>query len=256
MKENIHEARHAHGSSHGSWQGFWHAEGHHGHHGHQERGRRGGPGRGQEWQDFFGGERGWGGPFSGPGGWGGHRERLERGLLRHVILSVLQDGPAHGYEIIKHLEERTQGHYSPSPGTLYPTLQYLEDLKLVRSEEDDGRRVYQLTDSGREELDKQRGLVEGFWSRFRDRTPSGANLHELKFAGDALKDLLRTVGGGLRNGAFASDPDTVRKVRQALERCQTEIREIMAQGIANRPSSNRDEPDIAKPPASDSKGFL
>ncbi len=252
MKENIHEFRHTHGSSHGALHGFLHEGGHHGHH---ERGRRGGPGRGPEWQDFFGGERGWGwgGPFGGPGG---HRERLERGLLRHVILSVLQDGPRHGYEIIKHLEERTQGHYSPSPGTLYPTLQYLEDLKLVRSEEEDGRRVYHLTDSGREELDKQRGLVEGFWSRFRDRTPSGANMHELKFAGDALKDLLRTVGGGLRGGVFADDPDTVRKVRQALERCQTEIREIMAQSTANRPSHNQDEPNITNPPASDSEGYL
>src|SRR5205085_337679 len=108
---------------------------------------------------------------------------------RHVILSVLKDGPRHGYEIIKHMEERTYGHYAPSPGTLYPTLQYLEDLGLVRSTEEEGRRVYQLTDSGREELDKQQAMVEGFWSRFRGQTPQGANLHELRFAGDALKDL-------------------------------------------------------------------
>ena len=111
-------------------------------------------------------------------------------MLRHVILSVLKDGPRHGYEIIKHIEERTHGLHSPSPGALYPTLQYLEDLGLVRSEQQGDKRVYHLTDSGRIELDKQHSTVEGFWSRFSEDMPPGASMHELRFAGDAVKDLL------------------------------------------------------------------
>src|SRR3982074_1418623 len=96
-----------------------------------------------------GGRDGMDGSAAGGRGHGGHggRERLERGMLRYVILYVLRDGPKHGYEVIKHLEERTGGFYSPSPGTLYPTLQYMEDLGLVKSDQDEGRRVYQLTDA-------------------------------------------------------------------------------------------------------------
>lgn len=237
MNENIHN--HDHGPGRHGRHGSWHGE----HQGHHMRGRRGGPGQHDEWQGFFGGWRGWfgGGPFGGPGSFGGHRERLERGLLRHVILSVIKDGPRHGYEIIKHVEEKTQGHYSPSPGTLYPTLQLLEDQKLVRSSEEDGRRVYHLTESGQEELQKQHNMVESFWSRFQDRIPSGSNLHELKFVHDAMKDLMRTVHGGLQSGAFRGDGDTARQIRQALERCQTEIREIMAQNAGKQSPTSQDE---------------
>jgi DNA-binding PadR family transcriptional regulator len=160
-------------------------------------------------------------------------------------MDVLKDGPKHGYEIIKQLEERTQGIYSPSPGTLYPTLQLLEDQGIVRSDQESDRRVYHLTGSGHAELDKNAALVEGFWARFRERTPSGPNLHELKFAGDALKDLLRTLGGGMRHAALSGDPETVRKVRLALERCENEIREIIAQGAtgSTTPHGGENQPE-------------
>jgi DNA-binding PadR family transcriptional regulator len=144
----------------------------------------------------------------------------------------------HGYEVIKQLEDRTRGHYIPSPGTLYPTLQYLEDLGLVRSDQEADKRVYHVTDAGQAELDKQHELVEHFWSRFQDQTPPGANLYELRFAGDALRDLLRTVGGGLRSGAFAADTDAVRLIRQSLERCQNEIREILAKSRVGAPGAS------------------
>lgn len=245
MRDKIHE----HSEGQGPWRGgqVGHGPWGGGQHGPHARGRRSGHGPNRDWQDFFGGEGGWpfGDRFGGLGGPGAGRERLERGLLRHVILSVLKDGPKHGYEIIKHLEEHTRGRYSPSPGTLYPTLQYLEDLGLVRSDQEADKRVYHLTESGQAELNKQSTMVEGFWSRFQDRTPPGANLHELKFAGDALKDLLRTVGSGLRSGTFAQDTESVRKIRQSLERCQNEVREIIA-GSATH-SGDRTSPEHAEP---------
>lgn len=209
-------------------------------HGHAWGGRPGGFGRGRwhgrghgpgwNWGDFFNEGRGgsWGGP------WG--RERMERGMLRHVILSVLRDGPRHGYEIIKHIEERTHGLHSPSPGALYPTLQYLEDLGLVRSEQQGDKRVYHLTDSGRAELDKQHSTVDGFWSRFEHDMPPEASMYEMKFARDAFIDLLRTLGDGLRAGAITRDTDTVRRIREALERCQNEVREIMSESPASEPA--------------------
>jgi DNA-binding PadR family transcriptional regulator len=148
-------------------------------------------------------------------------------MLRYVILSLLKDGPRHGYYFIKQVEERTHGLHSPSPGALYPTLQYLEDLGLVRSEQQGDKRVYHLTEGGHAELDKQHSTIEGFWSRFQGQMPPEASMHEMKFAADAVRDLLRTLGDGLRAGAFARDPESVRRIRESLERCQNEIREII-----------------------------
>src|ERR687898_51304 len=87
---------------------------------------------------------GWG-PGSGRG-----RHRVRRGDVRNAILALLDDRPMHGYEMIQELEERTGGRWSPSAGSIYPTLQLLEDEGLVTAEEVEGRKVYSLTDSGKE----------------------------------------------------------------------------------------------------------
>ena len=160
-----------------------------------------------------------------PGGW---RGRMERGVLRYLLLAALRDGPKHGYELIKWLEGRTHGLYSPSPGTVYPTLQLLEDQGLVRAESQEERRVYHLTDAGRAELEAHAGTVEAVWSRFAGQAPSEASRHEAAFLQDELQDLHRTVWEGLRGAHHAGDGETVRQVRQALERCKNEVREIIA----------------------------
>jgi DNA-binding PadR family transcriptional regulator len=81
---------------------------------------------------------------------GPHRRR--RGDVRTAILAVLSvDGPGHGYEIIQALEARSGGRWRPSPGSVYPTLQQLEDEGLVTAAERDGRRVFTVTDEGRAE---------------------------------------------------------------------------------------------------------
>jgi len=89
------------------------------------------------------------------GGWGeghGHRgrHRVRRGDVRSAILALLDDRPMHGYEMIQELEERTGGRWRPSAGSIYPTLQLLEDEGLVKGEDVDGRKVFTLTDSGQE----------------------------------------------------------------------------------------------------------
>ena len=86
-------------------------------------------------------------------GWGGGRRRMRRGDIRRAILSTLREEPAHGYEVMRRLEARSGGTWRPSPGSVYPTLQMLEDEGLVRSEEQDGTRVYELTDAGRTEAE-------------------------------------------------------------------------------------------------------
>ena len=74
---------------------------------------------------------------------------VRRGKVRHLILAVLHDRPMHGYQVMQELEARTGGRWRPSAGTIYPTLQLLEDEGLVRTEEAEGRKVYVLTDDGR-----------------------------------------------------------------------------------------------------------
>jgi DNA-binding PadR family transcriptional regulator len=115
-----------------------------------ERGRRGGHrgrhGRGGygPWARFPGY-----GEFYGPG------PRVGRGDVRAAILVLLSEGPMHGYQVIQELTERSGGMWRPSPGSVYPTLQQLEDEGVERSSEAEGRRVYQLTDAGRAEVERR-----------------------------------------------------------------------------------------------------
>ncbi len=76
---------------------------------------------------------------------------MRRGDIRTALLAVLAEGPGHGYELITRLEDKSAARWRPSPGSVYPTLQLFEDEGLVRSEERDGKRVYELTDAGRAE---------------------------------------------------------------------------------------------------------
>ena len=100
--------------------------------------------------------RGFGGPWmmGGPGfGWGGPgRPRPRRGDVRFAVLSLLAEEPMHGYQVINELTVRSGGVWRPSPGSVYPTLQQLEDEGLVTASERDGRRTFSLTDAGREEV--------------------------------------------------------------------------------------------------------
>jgi len=77
--------------------------------------------------------------------------QARRGDMRHIILHVLKKSPMHGYEIMRILEEKSHGMWRPSPGSIYPTLQMLEEQDLVTSAEKDGKKVYSLTETGEKE---------------------------------------------------------------------------------------------------------
>jgi DNA-binding PadR family transcriptional regulator len=95
-------------------------------------------------------------PRPGPWGFGGRRRgRRGRGDVRAAILALLAERPMHGYEMIQELEARTGGVWRPSPGSVYPTLQLLEDEDLIAGEEGEGRRRFALTDAGRAEVGRQ-----------------------------------------------------------------------------------------------------
>jgi DNA-binding PadR family transcriptional regulator len=91
-----------------------------------------------------------------PGPWGRRgRGRRSRGDVRAAILALLAERPMHGYEMIQELEARTGGVWRPSPGSVYPTLQLLEDEGLIAGQESEGRRRFTLTEAGRAEAERQ-----------------------------------------------------------------------------------------------------
>src|SRR5262249_3333218 len=105
------------------------------------------------------------GPFGhgGPFGLGGEGRRFfGRGEVKFALLNLLQERPMHGYEMMKALEERSGGFYTPSAGSIYPTLQMLEDRGLVTVQEIEGKKVYTITDAGRALIDEHKEENETF----------------------------------------------------------------------------------------------
>jgi DNA-binding PadR family transcriptional regulator len=147
---------------------------HRGRHGHHHQRHHGhGPFAKQKWDEnwtpqWFQDE--WRGPRffemrkgRGPFGHGGEGGRFfGRGDMKYALLELLQERPMHGYEMIKALEEKTGGFYTPSPGSIYPTLQMLEDSGMVTYAEVEGKKVYTLTDAGRATLAERHKTKEGF----------------------------------------------------------------------------------------------
>jgi DNA-binding PadR family transcriptional regulator len=168
----------------------------------------------------FGGARRHGGP-GGPGRRGGRM--FEQGDLKLVVLRLLDEKPRHGYEIIKALEEKTGGMYSPSPGAVYPTLTLLEELGYARSiDEGNGRKIYEITDEGRAHLAEHRTTADDVFERVSNVAGTGAEMFgELAGAFGALgraafKTASRTRG----------DRELLRRIRKIIERAEQEIQEL------------------------------
>src|SRR5579859_6791085 len=164
--------------------------------------------------------RRWGGPFGGFGQGPGERF-FGRGDLKYVILDLLKDQPRHGYDIIRALEDRMRGAYRPSPGSVYPTLQMLEDLGYVTSSQQEGKKVYSITDEGRAYLTDQASTIDDIRARISAgwdaaQRPETADLmHE-------LRDLARVL---FRQGARGAlkDPERLKKLREIVSRARAEV---------------------------------
>jgi DNA-binding PadR family transcriptional regulator len=140
--------------------------------------------------------------------------------MKYVILKLLREKPMHGYEVMKELEEHTRGCYKPSPGTVYPTLQWLEDEELVSSEEVEGKKVYSITDAGREFLEENKGTVEDIFDRVEETIENLLN--------DPMPDVTRQVGKLVgqvyrTTWRFRDDEKKVAEVAKILERTTEEL---------------------------------
>ena len=177
------------------------------------RGRRGGG----PWEWFGAGPGGgWQGGGPGRGRMFGH------GDLKFVVLSLLAEKPRHGYEIIRDLEDRFGGTYSPSPGTVYPTLSLLEDLGYARATAEDGssRKVFEITDEGRAYLEENRTVVDDIFGRVDE-------VGSMVFG--PMMAVLGPAFGSLGRAAFRSamrhqnDEQWMQRAREILERAARDI---------------------------------
>jgi DNA-binding PadR family transcriptional regulator len=176
-----------------------------------------------------GGSWGGGGPWGG-GPFGRHfgpkhgGPRFGRGDLKYVMLDLLKEQPRHGYDIIRALEERSHGFYSPSPGSVYPTLQLLEDQGYVTGMEQDGKRVFAITDAGRAFLAERSDVVDGI----RERMGAGWGPHgnpETRLLVQEVAGLGQYLFQQGRRGALR-DPETVRRLRKVVTRTRAEVEAI------------------------------
>jgi len=142
--------------------------------------------------------------------------KVRRGDVRIGILRVLADKPMHGYEIIGELEQRSGGRWRPSPGSVYPTLQLLEDEGLVKGTERDGRRVFEITDDGREAI-ASRGDADEPW------TGSGDD----QFA--ELRNAAFQLGAAAMQVAGTGTGEHVTRTKEILDEARKKIYGILAE---------------------------
>lgn len=138
--------------------------------------------------------------------------RVRKGDVRGLLLAALLQGGAHGYELMRRLEEQADGRWRPSPGSVYPLLQLLEDEGLVRGHDEAGRRVYELTAEGRAQADE---------SRLRDLAAGSSaepGHHELRTEVQRLHSAARQVGTAGSPAQVEQAVAIVRGARQSLYR--------------------------------------
>src|SRR4051812_36437975 len=144
-------------------------------------------------------------PFGGPPFGRGRRAR--RGDVRAAALVLLDEEPRNGYQLMREIEQRSDGAWRPSPGSVYPALQQLEDEGLVRAGQADGRRVYELTDEGRTHVEEHRAELGAPWEAFsRDMSD------ETRELGLLIKDVAFAAVQVLRAG----DEAQIEQARKVL----------------------------------------
>jgi DNA-binding PadR family transcriptional regulator len=153
---------------------------------------------------------------------------FEFGEVRLAVLSLLAEGPKHGYQLIKELQERSGGLYRASAGTIYPTLAELDDEGLITSERVEGKRVYRITPEGRKELENDPEAVHRIWSRAERWEDWGNCMRPEAFS------LLGPAGALFKAALYAAGraggrPEREQQIRDILDRANGELSELQKQ---------------------------
>jgi DNA-binding PadR family transcriptional regulator len=170
-----------------------------------------------------GGRFGPGGFGAGGFGWNPFRSgpRARRGDIRAAVLALLREEPRNGYQIIQEIKQRSQGMWIPSPGSVYPTLQQLEDERLIANEERSGGRVYALTSQGKAYVTEHADVIAAPWKALTDA------------AGDDFIEVMglsRQLGAAAMQVVQAGDAGQIAKARKILVATRRSLYEILAEG--------------------------
>jgi DNA-binding PadR family transcriptional regulator len=179
------------------------------------------------------------GPF-GPGGFGafgfgrgfgpgGRGKRARRGDVRAAVLLLLEEEPRNGYQLMQELEERSGGVWRPSPGSIYPALSQLEDEGLVRSDENAGRRAFQVTDDGRAYIEENREALGVPWEAVGGDVPEGLF---------QLRQLMMQLGMATMQVAQAGDEAQTAEARKVLEEARRSLYRILAGDAGDEPAAD------------------
>jgi DNA-binding PadR family transcriptional regulator len=154
----------------------------------------------------------------GRGGFGRGRGRAGRGDIRAAILALLAEQPMHGYQIIREIGERSQGAWEPSPGSVYPTLQQLEDEGLVEADRPEGRRTYNLTAEGRTQAEAREGAA-----------PWELAAHGEEGAFFALRGLTFSLLGAVKQVAEVGDEAQLDRAQEILREARRQLYQLLAE---------------------------
>ena len=155
-----------------------------------------------------------GGPF-GPG------RKARRGDIRTAALLLLAEEPRNGYQIMQEVEERSEGVWRPSPGSVYPALAQLEDEQLIRSEEIDGRKLFVITEQGRAQLEQRASDAPAPWEEM-----SGGVSDEAFEVKQLLREVVVAFAQVMRTGSDAQ----LTKAREVLAEARRQLYWILANG--------------------------
>jgi DNA-binding PadR family transcriptional regulator len=170
-----------------------------------------------------GGYGGFGPPFGfgGPRGFGRHGGKARRGDIRTAALLLLAEEPRNGYAIMQEIEQRSNGVWRPSPGSVYPALAQLEDEGLIRSEDADGRKQFAITDSGREQIAGRPQDAPAPWDTLADGVSSEVQ---------ELFGLMRQVWMAFMQVVQTATEKQVAEAKQVLTETRRAIYRILADG--------------------------
>jgi DNA-binding PadR family transcriptional regulator len=156
---------------------------------------------------------------------------LAQGDLRLIALALIAEQPRHGYDLIKQLEEKTSGWYSPSPGIVYPTLTYLEESGHLTSQTDGAKKLYTITEEGRAYLEENREVVDAVMSRLAYIGKKAKRMRE-RFGEEEDRrgsaPLVKAALDNLREVAakrLAGDPRSEARIVEILARAAGELRD-------------------------------
>ncbi|MCI2238454.1 PadR family transcriptional regulator [Paenibacillus sp. TRM 82003] len=190
----------------------------------------GGPGRGG-----FGPrgpeEADWPFPF-GPGSRGRGGPRRPKGDVRAAVLVLLAEGPSNGYRIIGEVERRSDGAWKPSPGSVYPTLQQLQDEGLVTADPADPKR-FTLTDAGRDVVERELAGAPAPWESVGGRPSRG----EFRDLGRQVQQ----IAGLLHQVALSGRPGDAKRAGDVLERCRQDLLRLLAEDPREESRGDQDD---------------